>query len=188
QAPRLRSAPPFSNGGMLAALLLACSGVAWVATAQLATSDMQVGLLTSPLGAFSMNGMAAMAAMAIPPLGSFVAQWGIMMAAMMLPSLWPAAHAVDVARRASKRKFAGTLLFIAGYLLTWSAVGPIAYLALILLQGLLPMGNVATLRGGAILLLVAGAYQFTPFKQACLRKCHAPDGGLASEACMRQTK
>jgi predicted metal-binding membrane protein len=50
------------------------------------------------------------------------------------------------------------------------------------------MGNVATLRGGAILLLVAGAYQFTPFKQACLRKCHAPNGGLTSEERMRQTK
>ena len=129
-----------------------------------------------------------MTAMAMLPLGSFIMIWAMMMAAMMLPSLWPAARAVDTARRTAKRRFAATLLFIAGYLLTWSAVGPVAYLALGLLQGILPMGNVATLRGGAILLLLAGAYQFTPFKQACVRKCHAPDGGLTSEERMRQTK
>src|SRR5262249_44290471 len=56
-----------------------------------------------------------------------------------------------------------------------------------LLQGVLPVGSVASLRGGAILLLVAGAYQFTPFKNACLRRCHAPDGGLTSEERTRQT-
>jgi predicted metal-binding membrane protein len=81
-----------------------------------------------------------------------------------------------------------TLLFIARYLLTWSAVGPVAYLAMSLLQSLLPAGSVASLRGGAILLLIAGAYQFTPVKQACLRKCHAADGGLTSKERMRQTE
>src|SRR5262252_2697892 len=66
QAPDLRSAPPLSADGALAAALLACSGIAWVVTARLVTADMQVGLLTSPLG-------------------SFVGTWAAMMAAMMLP-------------------------------------------------------------------------------------------------------
>jgi predicted metal-binding membrane protein len=185
QAPHLHNTPSRLESSTLAALLLASSGVAWLVTAQLTTADMQVGLLTSPLVSSSMDQMTAME---MPPLGSFIGMWAVMMAAMMLPSLWPAARAVDTTRRAAKRNFAVTLLFIAGYLLTWSAMGPVAYLALGLLQGIPPMGNVASLRGGAILLLVAGVYQFTPFKQACLRKCHAPDGGLTSEARMRQTK
>jgi predicted metal-binding membrane protein len=153
---------------------------------------MQVGLLTSPLvnsAADQMTDhMTAIGMMSLPPLGPFVGMWAIMMAAMMLPSLWPAARTFDATRRARKRKFAVTLLFIADYLLTWSAMGPIAYLALGLFDGILPMGNVATLRGGAILLLIAGAYQFTPFKQTCLRKCHTPDGDLIPEGRMRQTK
>jgi len=45
QAPDLRSAPPLSADGALAAALLACSGIAWVVTARLVTADMQVGLL-----------------------------------------------------------------------------------------------------------------------------------------------
>jgi predicted metal-binding membrane protein len=184
QAPHLHNTPSRSESSTLAALLLASSGVAWLVTAQLTTADMQVGLLTSPLVSSSMDQMTAVDML---PLGSFIGMWAVMMAAMMLPSLWPAARAFDTTRRATKRKLAVTLLFIAGYLLTWSAVGPVAYVALGLLQGILPMGNVATLRGGAILLLIAGAYQFSPFKQACLRKCHAPDGGLTSEKGMRQT-
>jgi predicted metal-binding membrane protein len=183
QAPRLRNAPSLLENSALAALLLACSGAAWLVTAQLTTADMQVGLLTSPLVASSADQMSAMG---VPPLGAFVGMWAVMMAAMMLPSLWPAARAVDATRRAAKRKFAVTLLFIAGYLLAWSAVGPAAYLAMGLLQSTLPMGSVASLRGGAILLLVAGAYQLTPFKRACLRKCHSPDVRIASEERMRQ--
>jgi predicted metal-binding membrane protein len=182
QAPRLHNAPPLSAGGPLAALLLACSGIAWLVTARLATADMQVGLLTSPLGASSMDQMPAMG---MPPVGAFVGTWAVMMAAMMLPSLWPAARVVEATRRAMRRKFAVTLLFITGYLLVWSAIGPVAYLAMGLLQSLFPAGTVASLRGGAVVLLIAGAYQLTPLKQACLRKCHSPEVRFDSEERMR---
>ena len=183
QSPRLRSAPSLSANGALVALLVACSSAAWLATAHLTTADMQVGLLTSPLVASSADQMTAMG---MPPRGFFVVMWPVMMAAMMVPSLWPAARAVDATRRAAKRKVAVILLFIAGYLLAWSAVGPAAYLAMVLLQTVLPIGSVVSLRGGAILLLVAGAYQLTPFKEACLRKCHSPVMRIASEKRMRQ--
>jgi predicted metal-binding membrane protein len=181
-APRLRSAPPVVESSALAALLLTCSGTAWLVVAQLTTADMQVGLLTSPLATVtsSADQMTAIA-MGMPQLGTFVGMWAVMMAAMMLPSLWPAARAVDARRRAAKRTSTVPLLFIAGYLLVWSAVGPAAYFIMVLLQGLLPAGSAASLRGGAALLLVAGAYQLTSFKQACLRKCHSPDAPIASE-------
>ena len=192
QASRLHSVLPSSKGGALAVLLLACSGTAWLVTAQLAPADMQIGLLTSPLVASSADQMTAMG---MPPLGAFVGMWTVMMAAMMLPSLWPAVRAIDATRRAAKRTFAMTLLFIAGYLLAWSAVGPVVYLVLGFLQSILPAGSAESLRGGAVLLLAAGSYQFTSFKQACLRKCHSPDlrfatlsGGLAQGAyCLGST-
>lgn len=81
-----------------------------------------------------------------------------------------------------------TVLFVAGYLLAWSAVGPVAYLIMALLQNLSAVGSEASLREGAILLLVAGAYQFTPFKQASLRKRHSPHAHLAEEERMGQTR
>lgn len=183
QAPRLRSAPSLSANGALLALLVACSSAAWLITAHLTSAEMQVGLLTSPLVASSADQMTAMG---MPPLGFFVGMWAVMMAAMMLPSLWPAARAIDAMRRAAQRKFAVTLLFIAGYLLAWSAVGPAAYLVMGLLQNVLPMGSVVSLRGGAILLLLAGAYQLTPFKEACLRKCHLPGVCIVAEERGRQ--
>jgi predicted metal-binding membrane protein len=182
KAPRFRSAPPLPEGGALAALLLACSGAAWLVTTQLMSAEMKVGLLTSPQVTSSADQMNAMG---MPPLGSFIGIWAVMMVAMLVPSLWPVARAVDATRRATRRKFDVTLLFIAGYLLTWSAVGPAAYIVMSLLQNMLPAGSVASLRGGAVLLLVAGAYQLTPFKQACLRKCHAPHVRFASDERMR---
>lgn len=183
QAPRVRSAPSLSENGALVVLLVACTSAAWLVAAQLTSPDMQVGLLTSPLIASSADQMSAMG---MPPIGSFVGMWAVMMAAMMLPSLWPAARAINATRRSAQRRFAVTLLFIAGYLLAWSAVGPAAYLAMDLIQKILPMGSVASLREGAMLLLVAGAYQLTPFKEAYLRKCHSPNVRIASEEQMRQ--
>lgn len=185
QSSRLRNAPSLVESGALVVLLLACSGAAWLVTTRLTTADMQVGLLTSPLVISSIDQMTAMG---MPPFGPFVGMWAIMMAAMMLPSLWPAARAVDGTRRAAKQTFAVTVFFIAGYLLAWSATGPAANLIMVLLQNLPAVGGEASLRGGAILLLVAGAYQFTPLKQTCLRKCHAPHAHLALEERMGETR
>src|SRR5262245_32545374 len=118
QASRLRSGPPLLANSALVALLLVCSGAAWLLTAQLTTVDMQVGLLTSPLDVLpAVQMMDQMTTMGMPSLAPFVGMWAIMMVAMMLPSLWPAARAVDATRRAAKRTFAVTLLFVAGYLL-----------------------------------------------------------------------
>jgi predicted metal-binding membrane protein len=52
----------------------------------------------------------------------------------------------------------------AGYLAVWAAAGIPAYLA----QELLPMSL------APLALAVAGIYQLTPAKQACLRKCRTP--------------
>src|SRR5215472_4858411 len=74
QAPRLRYAPPVLENSALAAVLLVCSGAAWLVVARLTTVDMQVGLLTSPLVASS---AAPMTAMGMPQLESFVGMWAV---------------------------------------------------------------------------------------------------------------
>jgi predicted metal-binding membrane protein len=109
------------------------------------------------------------------------AMWAAMMAAMMLPSATPvillAARAVgrpDVATPgASARLYALT----AGYLLVWITFSAGATLLQFALarSGLLTIMMEPASRGlAASLLVVAGLYQLTPLKQACLRSCRSP--------------
>ena len=112
--------------------------------------------------------------------------WSVMMMGMMLPSVSPMVLTfAGVSRqRAAERPFLHTALFVGGYLLVW--VGYSAGAAL--LQGgfqaaalLTPMGASASpyLAGG--LLVVAGIYQWTPLKDACLTGCRSPMGFLMAE-------
>jgi predicted metal-binding membrane protein len=106
----------------------------------------------------------------------------VMMAAMMLPSLVPT---VAIFQRLSR-----SLTFAAGYLLVWTVAGLAAY-------GLFEMGKVllahelAWRSGGRWVsvgvLALAGAYQLTPLKDACLRRCRTlPDtAGAAAIAGLR---
>jgi len=111
---------------------------------------------------------------------TFLAGWGIMMAAMMLPSAAPMIGAyATIQRRSVGRAGRGipTLLFALVYLAVWLAFGVPVYAAQSLLSlaaqtyvGLRPLLPYAV----ALVLLVAGAYQVSPWKAACLRVCRSP--------------
>ena len=71
----------------------------------------------------------------------------------------------------------------AGYLIVWTVFSLVATalqrgLAALLLIS--PMMEATSSRVGATLLLVAGMYQLTPMKYACLRTCQSPLGFLVS--------
>jgi predicted metal-binding membrane protein len=107
--------------------------------------------------------------------------WAVMMVAMMLPSAAPVT--LLIASLAQKRREAGTALgfvaapFVAGYLAVWFAFAA----ATTVLQWQLAsaellsetMALASTLVAGGVLIL-AGIYQWTPLKQACLRHCRSP--------------
>jgi predicted metal-binding membrane protein len=108
-------------------------------------------------------------------LGWFSVVWVTMMAAMMLPSLAPMAVASSrVARWGPARSIAGTLVFAAGYLLSWVAFGAIAYA---LVEGVrsLDLGFLAWGRAGRYVaggvVLGAALYELTAAKRRCLRRC-----------------
>ncbi|MDJ0348401.1 DUF2182 domain-containing protein [Cryobacterium sp. PH29-G1] len=108
--------------------------------------------------------------------------WSVMMAGMMLPSAAPMISVYSRTIEASARGLHGsTGIFVAGYLATWSGFAVLATAAQWMLHdaALVNTMGVSTSRwlGGA-LLLVAGAYQFTAPKQACLRQCRSPLGFL----------
>jgi predicted metal-binding membrane protein len=145
----------------LIALLLALAAIAWWSTA-----DRMAGMDAGPgtdLGA----------------LGWFVGVWVVMMAAMMFPSVAPTVALYTTMTR--RRGIDQPLLFVAGYLLVWSAAGIAAY-------GLFTLGEavlgdqLAWDSGGrwfaAGVLALAAVYELTPLKNACLTKCRSPLGYL----------
>jgi predicted metal-binding membrane protein len=91
---------------------------------------------------------------------AFLLAWTVMMAAMMLPSAAPLVLVHGERGRAR---------LLLGYLLVWAAAGlPVYALAAAVDLMTVPSAAVATV------LAVAGAYQFTPLKNVCLRACRSP--------------
>jgi len=144
------------------------------------SGPVQVGLVASLLvvaaGAWAvtgdrMGGMDAGPGTELGGLGWFAVVWVTMMAAMMLPSIAPMvlAHA--------RVRIAATPAFVAGYLLTWAAVGTLGYA---LVEGVrsLDLGVLAWdqagpyVAGGAI--LAAAINQLSPLKNRSLRRCRNP--------------
>jgi predicted metal-binding membrane protein len=122
------------------------------------------------------------------------AMWAVMMIGMMTPSVAPMiliyAHA---GRHAilNGRPFAAGGWFASGYLIAWlgfSLVATSAQWALERAALLTPMMESASVVTGGIVLIVAGVYQWTPAKEACLSYCQAPltfimrHGGFRSDA------
>jgi predicted metal-binding membrane protein len=95
----------------------------------------------------------------------FLGGWTVMMAAMMLPSIGPLAI---VYHRSSRDHGASGALAI-GYLFVWVVTGFVA-LAAVRAVDVEMLGPQAV---GAIVAL-AGVYQLTPLKAACLRRCRSP--------------
>jgi predicted metal-binding membrane protein len=106
--------------------------------------------------------------------------WAIMMVGMMTPSATPMILIyARVARQAAQesRPIAATAWFVSGYLLSWSAfsfAAAIAQAALARVAWRTPMMVAASGKVGAIVLIVAGIYQFTPLKYNCLSQCQSP--------------
>jgi predicted metal-binding membrane protein len=110
--------------------------------------------------------------------GVFLVMWTVMMAAMMLPTVAPMVLAhLAVARRRGGRPFS-TLAFVAGYLMVWSASGLVPYGAYLGISRLAAEAGqsrwLPTVAGS--ILVFAGAYQFSGWKQVCLYKCQSPFG------------
>ncbi len=112
-------------------------------------------------------------------LGWFLGVWVVMMAAMMVPSVAPTVALYS--RMTRDRSLLAPLVFCAGYLLVWGAVGLLAFA--IAAAGSSVAGDVLHwgragrwVAGGT--LIVAAAYELTPLKNVCLAKCRSPLGFL----------
>ena len=107
----------------------------------------------------------------------FLVAWQVMIAAMMLPSSLPLVRLFAGASAGQPRPRAAMAGLLAGYALVWSAFGALAFLIDLGVHAAVDAN--AALRehewliGGSVLAL-AGAFQFTKLKDACLDKCRHP--------------
>ena len=113
--------------------------------------------------------------------------WAVMMAAMMLPSTLPMLQAFSrYCQRDADTKHTRVLWFGAGYLAVWMTFSIVLSLMQWLFHGwawLSPMMENRQPLLAAVIFLIAGVYQFTAFKNACLSHCRSPFGFLLNHWC-----
>ena len=153
--------------------LFALSALAWRSTIQDAVSMRGMVMGFGQIGWLAQDDMSA---------GVFLAMWVTMMVAMMLPAVAPMVLAHLGVTRRRGRGVVPTLVFIAGYLLVWSAIGAVP---LLVYKAFAPLSDdPALLRWlpalAGTILIVAGAYQFSAWKRICLDHCQGPFAFLAS--------
>ncbi|MDQ4086995.1 MAG: DUF2182 domain-containing protein [Pseudomonadota bacterium] len=147
-----------------------------------------IWLLAAPPGGHAMDGAhagTAMPSMAVEPwsaayLGPAFAMWALMMVAMMLPSAAPMIllYARVAGGAGGQGRAAPTSLFVLAYLGVWTFFAAAAAVAQALLidVGMIRAMALAVGDGrlAGLLLLLAGLYQLSPLKQACLDQCRSP--------------
>jgi predicted metal-binding membrane protein len=168
-AARSLGGRPAASAGRLPPVVIAVIGTAWAAAiaAQAAGAAALVhhdSLIEDGPGT-------------VPSLLLFLIAWQLMIAAMMLPSSLPLVGLFRVASAGQPRPGSALAGFLGGYALVWSMFGALAFAfdlgvhAVVDASGWLHRHE--GLIGGSVLAL-AGAFQFTSLKDACLDRCRHP--------------
>jgi predicted metal-binding membrane protein len=163
---------PFRQIALPWAVLATLGGLAWLATIAQARN-----MGTGP-GTMGMS------------LPFFLGMWIVMMAAMMFPSVAPvaASWARSIRRTATGAGRAGRIsAFVGGYLVAWGGFGVVAFGLFAGTERLVDAHPGGGRWLGAAVFGVAGLYQLTPLKEACLRHCRSPFAQLARYAGYRGT-
>jgi predicted metal-binding membrane protein len=160
RAPRL---PDLVRFGLIG-LLLVLAFVGWLVTDE-RMAGMDAGPGTDP-----------------GTLGFYVTAWVVMMAAMMFPSIAPMVVMFGRMQAGKRERGNGveagaTSCFVAGYLITWTLAGLLAY-AILETGRTLDLEALSWDRAGpyvaGAVIVAAAIYQLTPLKDACLTKCRNP--------------
>ncbi len=160
-------------------LLIAIAVLAWSAVI-LQAGGMQGANTTDPKAGLLMTAEGGWRWPVFADAAVFLTSWVVMMAAMMLPSATPMIMLYDAVRRNffwTGEKGIPASLFALVYLALWSAFGAPVWAAGVLLDltarnhpalsSLLPHALV-------LILIAAGAYQFSRWKRVCRRVCQNP--------------
>ena len=129
-------------------------------------------------------GMADMRAWGFRDWLSLFAMWTVMMVAMMLPSAAPVILLVLAVyrRRNDPNARLSSVAFVAGYVIVWTAFSLAASAAQTALHRhalLAPDMRSSSAVVSGVVLVLAGIYQWLPFKHTCLTHCRSPLGFLS---------
>jgi predicted metal-binding membrane protein len=107
----------------------------------------------------------------------FLLAWQVMIAAMMLPSSLPMIRIFSIASGRAPGRGRAMIAFLGAYAMLWSAFGLLAFLGDAGLHALVQAWPWLHSNDWVIVpavLALAGAFQFTALKDACLDKCRHP--------------
>jgi predicted metal-binding membrane protein len=110
-------------------------------------------------------------------LAVFLLAWQAMIAAMMLPSSLPFIRLFGRASSGQPRSGMAMAAFLGGYAAVWTWFGASAFLGDIVIHELVHRSSWLEQRTWIIaggVLALAGAFQFSSLKNACLRECRNP--------------
>jgi predicted metal-binding membrane protein len=136
-------------------------------------------------GGMPMPGNWTMSMMWMPMAGKlaamavFTVMWLAMMVAMMLPSTMPMLLLYRRAATFHGEEHPGRAMFFAGggYFFIWTVFGVVAYLIGVVITRVAMHSDSfsrALPFAGGLALCIAGIYQITPWKSACLKHCRDP--------------
>lgn len=153
-------------------VVIVLSAAAWFLTYS-TTQDMGLMMQVGVPMSLGMEGSPGFQSFAV-----FTGMWLVMMVAMMLPSSYPTLlfHRT-VYRKRSPGRPGGTFLFASSYFLIWTATGTFFYAAYVALGRLrlsYPGSESMILRAAGLALIIAGLYQWSRLKGACLKHCQSP--------------
>lgn len=171
---------------VVVAAILIIAAISWAYTVYLAETGMGMGSMQMDSGAGGMGmAMADMRSWSGADFGLMYVMWAVMMVAMMAPSAAPMLlmfASLNRRRREREAPYVPTGVFLAGYVIVWAAFSLAATTGN---WGLHQASLLSSMMGastsgylGGALLLLAGAFQWSPLKYACLKQCRTPMGFL----------
>lgn len=161
----------------IASVLVMTAAIAWISVYYL----MLIG------GMSVTGGMVEMfVSLDIGSLLLFLLIWVVGMVAMMFPAMIPVTSMYnDTLAKSTPQFMISSMLFLTGYLGMYLVLGVFAYLAVLLFLGLASTMSFLASYGTiavAIVLVMTGLWQLTPFKNACLKRCVSPLGFFLTHA------
>ena len=143
-------------------VLIALAAAGW---AYVAYQGASMGTVRSASGGMAMGGIGGSAL--------FLSGWTAMMVAMMVPATLPS---ILLYRHLARKRLSpaharvGTVLLLVSYVGVWAIAGLPVFFYNVLSSA---VGSLAAVLP-ALLLIVGGAYQFTPLKRICHARCSSP--------------
>ena len=170
---------------IIVAAILVIAAIAWAYTVYLSQTGMSSDSMQMGQGSGMGMAMADMRSWSAADFGLMFVMWAVMMVAMMAPSATPMLLMfANVNRKRKEREapYVPTGVFLAGYVIVWAAFSLAATSGnwglhqASLLSSMMGESTSGYLGGG--LLLLAGVFQWSPLKYACLKQCRTPMGFL----------